>query len=145
MMSSIAESLGATYPAGTSQIVLFIPDRDKEGGVIDQRFWQDEALKTLGMLFRGAPAFPPGRGVWRDDTAGGAMLFEQTVMVVSYTDPVLLTSETLTKLREFLHRFGREARQGEVGIVMDGVYYGISRYDTPESLTSEGGTHESSC
>jgi hypothetical protein len=35
----------------------------------------------------------------------------------------------LTDLRAFLHRMGRETRQGEVGIVIDGQYFGINRYD----------------
>jgi len=130
-MGSIAESLGASHPAGTLQIVLFIPDRDRNGVLIDQHFWRDEALKTLGTLFRGATAFPPGRGVWRDDDAGGVLLFERTVMVVSYASPNLLTPGTLRRLREFLHRLGHEANQGEVGVIVDGIYYGISRYDTP--------------
>ena len=50
-------------------------------------------------------------------------------MVVSYVNRHLLTAVNLRRLREFLHRFGRETRQGEVGIVVDGKYYGISRYD----------------
>jgi len=69
----------------------------------------------------------------RDDEAGGRLLKEQTVMVVSYVAPKLLTPATLKSLREFLHRFGRETRQGEVGIVIDSKYYGISRYDVPKT------------
>ncbi len=61
------------------------------------------------------------------------MLKEQTVMVVSYVAPELLTATTLKSLREFLHRFGRETLQGEVGIVINGKYYGISRYDVPKT------------
>lgn len=83
----------------------------------------------MGKTFRGATAFPRGRGVWRDDATAGRLLEEQTVMIVSYVDPKLLTSATLRSLREFLHRFGRETRQGEVGIVIDSKYYGISHYD----------------
>ena len=128
---NIKRSLGATYPVGASQVVFFIPDRDREGSMIDQQHWVDEALTVMGKIFRGATAFPPGRGVWRDDEAGGRLLKEQTVMVVSYVDRKVLTAATLSTLREFLHRFGREARQGEVGIVIDSQYYGISRYDIP--------------
>ena len=117
---------------GASQVVLFIPDRSREDTPIDQQSWVDEALNVMGKIFRGATAFPPGRGVWRDDEAGGKLLKEQTVMVVSYVDRKLLTSRTLRSLREFLHRFGREAQQGEVGIVIDSKYYGISRYDNPK-------------
>ena len=131
--TNIKRTLGATYPVGASQVVLFIPDRNREDTPIDQQYWVDEALNAMGEIFRGATAFPPGRGVWRDDEAGGTLLKEQTVMVVSYVDRKLLTGPSLRSLREFLHRFGREARQGEVGIVIDSKYYGISRYDNPKT------------
>ena len=130
--TNIGRTLGATHPVGASQVVVFIPDHNRNGDSIDQQSWVDEALNVMGSLFRGATAFPPGRGVWRDDEAGGRLLKEQTVMVVSYVAPNL-TSGSLKSLREFLHRFGREARQGEVGIVINSKYYGISRYDMPKT------------
>lgn len=131
--TNIRRTLGATYPVGASQVVLFIPDHNRDGDSIDHQYWVDEGLNVMGRLFRGATAFPPGRGVWRDDEAGGRLLKEQTVMVVSYVAPELLTATTLKSLREFLHRFGRETLQGEVGIVINGKYYGISRYDVPKT------------
>ena len=130
---NIGRTLGATYPVGASQVVLFVPDRNREGASIDQDYWVDQALENLGRLFRGATAFPPGRGVWRDDDVGEKILKEHTVMVVSYVDPKLLTAHALRSLREFLHRLGRETQQGEVGIVIDSKYYGISRYDIPKA------------
>lgn len=117
---------------GASQVVLFIPDRNRENTPIDQEYWVVETLNVMGKIFRGATAFPPGRGVWQDDEAGGKLLKEQTVMVVPYVDRNLLTGLMLRHLRGFLHRFGREAQQGEVGIVIDSKYYGISRYDVPK-------------
>jgi len=69
--ANIKRTLGATYPVGASQVVLFIPDRNREETPIDQRHWVDEALNVMGILFRGATAFPPGRGVWRDDEGEG--------------------------------------------------------------------------
>ncbi len=131
--ANIKRTLGATYPVGASQVVLFIPDRNREDTPIDQQHWVDEALDVMGMLFRGATAFPPGRGVWRDDEHGGKLLKEQTVMVVSYVDRRLLTIARLRSLRQFLHRLGRETQQGEVGVVIDSKYYGISRYDVPKT------------
>lgn len=124
-----AKYLGATHPAGTSQVVVFIPSRDREGIPVDQLFWREEALRVFGTLFRGATAFPPGEGIWRDDEGGGALQREQVIMVVSYTNSVGFTEAAWEVLRNFLHRLGKEANQGEVGIVIDSVYYGISRYD----------------
>ncbi len=56
---------------------------------------------------------------------------EVTVMVTSYTDPADHTSENLEELSSFLHRFGLDARQGEVGIVVADEYFGISKYRKP--------------
>ena len=100
--------------------------------MIDQEFWREEALKVLGILFRGATAFPPGRGVWRDDARGGALVFDDTVLITSYANPADFTDKHLTELRAFLHRMGEEAKQGEVGIVVDGEYYGITEFDGPK-------------
>jgi len=123
-------SLGANLPSGTIQVVIFVPNKDRDGNDVDQGHWRDLALETLGRLFRGATAFPPGEGVWRDDERGGTLLFEQVIIVISYVNARELSAKTLHELRRFLHKFGREANQGEVGIIIGGTYYGISRYDS---------------
>ena len=128
MKTAIHSVLGATHPVGGEQITLFIPSKDQLGQAIEQDRWTDEALATLGRLFRGATAFPPGKGVWRDDSRGGTLLQETTVMVVSYVQKIDL-EKNLSELRSFLHRFGRESNQGEVGLIVSGKYYGISKYD----------------
>ena len=129
-MVEIHEALGAGPPAGTLQITVFIPSVDREHRPIGQEIWADECLKVLGRLFRGATAFPPGRGVWRDDDQDGQLVFDDTVLVTSYVDPDALTDEALSRLREFLHLLGREANQGEVGAVIGGRYYGITEFDS---------------
>ena len=113
---------------GSAQVTIFIPSVDRDGKKIDQGLWRDEALRVLGKLFRGATAFPPGKGVWRDDARGGALLFDDTVLVTSYADPAVLEG-ALPPLRHFLHRLGREANQGEVGLVVGGEYYSIQVFD----------------
>lgn len=128
---SIESVLGATYPKGSEQITIFIPEKDRNGKAINQKKWTDNTLGILGTLFRGATAFPPGKGVWRDDSKGGKLLFEKTVMVISYTTHSELMNK-LKGLRKFLHRFGRETHQGEVGLIINDTYYGISTYDTQE-------------
>ncbi len=74
-MADAAERLGATKSAWTL-LVLFITSRDRFDRAIDQTFWVEEALLTLGKLFGGATAFPQGRGIWRDDAQGGKLLFD---------------------------------------------------------------------
>ena len=57
-------------------------------------------------------------------------MYDDTQMVTSYvTGEALGDHEVLKRLRAFLCRMGREADQGEVGIVIDGTYFGIIDYD----------------
>lgn len=85
-------------------------------------------MTTLGRLFRGATAYPRGRGVWRDDQRGGALLHEEPVIVFSYAATEDLTAVSLTERYRTLSRIGREANQGEIGVVIDGQYFGITEY-----------------
>jgi hypothetical protein len=127
---SLHESLGAGPPAGVEAVTLFIPSVDRNGGAIEQGYWVEAALETFGRLFRGATAFPPGRGVWRDDDKGGELIYDDTQMVTSWVAQDLLTDPAvLNELKNFLWKMGREANQGEIGIVIDGTYFGIVEYE----------------
>lgn len=118
----------SALPVGMSLIVIFVPSQDREGQTIDQDYWVDEMLTTLGRLFRGATAYPRGRGVWRDDARGGALLKEEPVIVFSYVAEESLTVSALAELYRTLSRMGLQANQGEIGVVIDGKYYGITEY-----------------
>jgi len=122
-MADFAKALGASKGASTL-LVLFIPSRDRTDEAIDQGYWVEEALKTLGTLFGGATAFPQGKGVWRDDAQGGKLLFDEPVIIQYYASEQAIESRT-ADLRRFLHRMGREARQGAIGLVIDRDYLEI--------------------
>lgn len=123
-----AEVFRSALPAGTSLIVIFVPSKDRTGQPINQDFWVDEVLTALGQLFRGATAYPRGKGVWRDDERGGTLIREEPVIVFSYASEDALTVPALSELYRTLSRMGREANQGEVGVVINGKYYGITSY-----------------
>jgi hypothetical protein len=126
-VSDLHDALGAGPPAGVDQVTLFVPSVDRDGSPIDQAYRTDQALATFGRLFRGATAFPPGRGVWRDDERGGALVYDETQMVTSFVlSAVFDDMEVVKRLKEFLWRMGRDANQGEIGIVIDGTYGGLS-------------------
>jgi hypothetical protein len=120
--------LRSSLPVGTSLVVVFVPSKDRDGVDIDQDYWVGEVLTTLGRLFRGATAYPRGRGVWRDDARGGALIAEEPVIVFSYVSGGDLNGDTLAALYQTLARMGRDGRQGEIGVVIDGKYYGITDY-----------------
>jgi hypothetical protein len=122
------ETFHSALPLGTSLIVIFVPSQDRDGQPINQDFWVDEVLTTLGRLLRGATAYPRGRGVWRDDQRGGTLLKEEPVIVFSYAAEEVLTAAALAEVYRTLSRMGRQANQGEIGVVIDGKYYGITEY-----------------
>src|SRR3954452_8161557 len=97
-----AEVFRSALPVGTSLLVVFVPSKDRDGQPIDQDFWVSEVLQTLGRLFRGATAYPRGKGVWRDDARGGALLTEEPVIVFSYVSSSDLTAESLSDLSRTL-------------------------------------------
>jgi hypothetical protein len=122
------EVFHSSFPVGTSLVVVFVPSKNRDGEPIAQDYWVDEVLSSLGRLFRGATAYPRGRGVWRDDERGGTLLTEEPVIVFSYAAEEAMTIDALTELYHTLSRMGREAKQGEIGVVIDGKYYGITHY-----------------
>ena len=132
-MPDFAAALGASKAASTL-LVLFVPSRDRNNRAIDHEHWVDEALSVLGTLFGGATAFPQGKGVWRDDAQGGTLLFDEPVVIQCYTSEQTI-EQRASKLREFLHRMGREAKQGAIGLVIDRDYLeiGFPLEDTPLS------------
>jgi len=108
-------------------VVLFVPSVERDGATpIDQPRWVDAALEMFGRVFGGATAYPRAKGIWRDDERGGALVKDQPVVVHCYTTPVdVEDSGNLAKLGGFCRAMGREARQGEVGLVVGDEYFAI--------------------
>lgn len=82
-------------------VVLFVPSVERDGTTsIDQPHWVDAALEMFGRVFGGATAYPRAKGIWRDSRHLGA-------------------------LGGFCRTMGREARQGEIGLVVGDEYFAI--------------------
>jgi len=126
--SRFAKTVGATHPQGTVHLLVFVPTVDREGRKLRGQSWTRRVLETLGRLFRGATAYPQGQGVWRDDEAGGRLVYDETTIVFSYVAAEDMTDDAMLELRAFLRRMGREAKQGEVGLVLEGRYIGITEF-----------------
>jgi hypothetical protein len=107
--------------------VLFVPSVERDGKTpVDQDHWVNEAMKMFGDVYGGATAYPRATGVWRDDERGGVLVFDEPVVIHCYTTPKDAGSQVkLKKLAAFCRRMGREAKQGEIGLVIVDHYYAI--------------------
>ena len=115
-------------------VVLFIPSVERDGKTaVNQKFWADEALRMFGAVFGGATAYPQATGVWRDDERGGTLVFDEPVVIHCYTTPKdVRTPAKLKQVAAFCRRMGRDARQGEVGLVVADEYFPFRDFKEPK-------------
>lgn len=120
--------LGAASGDSHEVLVLFIPDRDRDGNEIgDQRKWVLEAAELLAKIGGGVSIEPPIEGGWLDEERG-RIVWERPVRVFTYVHPEAF-EERLGELRAFLHRLGRDTRQGEVGVEFSGGFWRIREFE----------------
>ena len=122
--------MGATDSFSAQCFSLYVPNKDKEDQEFgNQRRWVLDAIRLLSEINGGATAIPV-EGGWMDDS--GRVILEEPVIVYSYIklEPFL---KNLHKIREFLHRMGRETAQGEVAFEFDGRFFRIRQFDSPVS------------
>ncbi len=62
------------------------------------------------------------------DASGGTLIKEEPVIVFAYIAEEALTVSALSHVYQTLARMGRETNQGEIGVVLDGRYYGITDF-----------------
>ena len=129
MEFNLGKELGATEEPAAQRLTLYIPNKDRDGAMIDEHEkWITEAQGLLTEIGGGATAFPPVEGTWRKPD--GSDLWEQTRIIYTYVDPDRLAAN-MPRLRGFLHRFGRQTNQGKVVFEFDGWFWSIDRYDLP--------------
>ncbi len=120
--------LGAGPETGTEQVTLVVPSVTRSGDPVDQVYWREATLETFGQLFRGATAYPPGRGVWRDDAADDALVLENIVIVYSIVTSAVLDDEAIIKpLVRFIRRLRIETDQGEVFLMIGDLHLPITK------------------
>lgn len=108
-------------------VVLFVPSVERDGKTtIDRNQWVDAALEMFGRVFGGATAYPKAKGIWRDDEGGGTLVKDEPVVVHCYTTPAdIQNPKKLAELGRFCRMLGRQARQGEVGLIIGEEYFAI--------------------
>ena len=106
---------------------IYIPNKDQRGQEIgNQRRWVLEAIRLLSEINGGATAMPPVEGGWLNDQ--GEIIWEHPVVVYSFIRPSTFL-DSVPRIREFLHRMGRETTQGEVAFEFDKRFYRIRAFD----------------
>ncbi len=126
---NLGKELGALGEPANQRLTLYIPNKNRLDQVIaDHLSWVKEAQELLTHMGRGATAFPPLDGTW--EKPDGSVLWEMTRIIYTFIDPDRLAAN-LTRLHEFLHRFGRETNQGEVKFEFDGWLWTIANFDPP--------------
>jgi hypothetical protein len=125
----LADALGAEREASSQVLSVYIPNKDRRGNEFDAAPWVKEAAELLFRIGEGATVTPPHDGVTADEA--GAPQWEKTVIVYTYVTDALRGE--LPRLRSFLHRFGRETNQREVGVELsgggEGWFFRIKKFD----------------
>jgi hypothetical protein len=112
---------------------IYVPNKDRLGQEIgNQRQWVLEALRLLSEINGGATAMPPVEGGWLGE--GNTIVWEHPVVVYSFLQPESFITH-LPRIREFLHRMGRDTNQGEIACEFDGRFYRIRQFDAPAGGT----------
>jgi hypothetical protein len=121
------ETIVSAFVQKSTLVVLFVPSVERDGvTAVDQDYWVDAALEMLGDVFGGATAYPKAKGVWRDEERGGYLVRDEPVVIHCYTTPERVEDVVaLAELGAFCRRMGREAGQGEVGLVVGDEYFAI--------------------
>lgn len=129
-----AKILGSDVELGNVLFILFIPSKDKNGKDLnDVELWTSAAGDTLTEIFGGATEMPPAKGKWYNDETE-KVIPESVVLIHSYASEAKANDENrINALALFLHRMGRETNQGEVAVVIDGVFHRIRKFNVGEA------------
>ena len=126
-----AASLGATAAFG-ERFTLYVPnkgrsenDQDKQTELPDWESWIRRAVDLLAKINGGATAAAPATGLYIDKQRGDEEVWERTAVVYSFVDRQAFRKH-IGEVREFIHEFGRETRQGAVFFEFDGFAYEVN-------------------
>jgi hypothetical protein len=135
-----AEILHSEEEPASVLFVVFIPSKTKDGDDLpageDQQMWADAVSDVLTRQFGGATIMPVAKGKWGNDER--EIITEEVVLVHSYAQPSHAEEENrLHQIAVILHRMGKRTKQGEVGILIDGIFHKIRKFPLADAEDSE--------
>jgi hypothetical protein len=102
----------------------------------DQQQWAESVGDTLAEVYGGATTMPIAKGKWLNDD--GKIITEEVILIHSYVRlSHMEDEEKLQRIARILHRMGKRTKQGEVGVVIDGVFHRIRRFPLADAEESE--------
>lgn len=120
-------ALGADGGVSVQCFTIYIPSRDRVGElIIDQRKWVMEAMRIMTEINAGSTAMPPVEGTWLNEQ--NQVIWDKPILVYSFINAAIFPFQ-LPKVREFLHRMGRETNQGEIAFSFAERFYRIRQFD----------------
>lgn len=136
MAEQVSENLGHLIGAGAldvkdQYVCVFVPSETRDLEPIDHDKWRLEAIKVMSTLFGGATAVE-SMGGWFDPDSM-EVKSERVSLVFSMISSDEWNESTVSELRRFLHKLGREAKQGEVAILVMNQLLRIRRYDNEQT------------
>lgn len=112
MKLDIADIAGATEDVSAQVLRVYVTNRDKHGQLVEEyRTWVEEFARVLALIGSGSTINPEAEGLWV--SASGHGIWERTTLVYTYLLPDRF-AQHFPSLVTLMHRYGREARQGEV-------------------------------
>ncbi len=125
----VAKALGAV--AQGEKFTLYIPNKgraEEENApqviIQDWQGWIRRAMEMLGKVNGGATVLAPANGMWIDNDRSNEQVWEKTAIVYSFINRDAFRSQIL-QIREFVHSFGKETRQGAVFFEFDGLAFQV--------------------
>jgi hypothetical protein len=127
-ISELQRLLGAYGDTKDRYVCVFVPSLTRDGSSIDHEFWRSETVRVLSRLFGGATSVH-AYGGWLDAEMGDKVKEESVSLVVSFFSSDELSKDAVLELKRFVHRMGREAQQGEIGILLGNRFLRFRRFD----------------
>lgn len=123
----IIGSIGNLEPKD-GNIGIFVPSMQRDGTPLDHEKWRRDTIHLMSSLFGGATAVQ-GFGGWLDEERGNKVKSEAISIVVSFITASELTEKKKEGLKKYLHKMGREAKQGEIGYLLNGIFYRLRNFE----------------